>query len=452
MAGIFRSYDIRGIYPAEINEEIVYKIGLALCMMFPDVEKICVGRDARTSTPQLFTSLAKAITDAGKDVVDIGLVSTPMAYFASGKYGFGVTVQITASHNPKEYNGLKICRENAIALSYETGIGKIEELVTSISEENIKANRKGKIEELDIVRDYVQHILSFVDIDKPIKLVLDASNGAVGPVAVEIFRHIPSVKLTPLCIEPNGKFPNHSPDPMKDDAIVMLREKVLESGADLGVIFDADGDRVMFVDEKGQRVGCDIMAALISMEVLFNNSSASIVYDVRSTKALREIIEENGGNPVLTRVGHAYIKETMRKHNAEFGAELSGHYYFKKNYFADSGLIALMKVLNIISKDNRPLSKIVSEIKRYYSTGEINFHVEDPNVVISFIEKRMIQLNPVNVMKIDGLTVEFKDWWFNLRKSNTEPLVRLNLEANTMELMEEKKKFIANLIQEFSKK
>ncbi len=448
MAGIFRAYDIRGIYPDEINEEIVYKIGLALVKLFPNVEKFCVGRDARRSSPQLFSALANALTESGKDVVDIGLVSTPMAYFASGKYGFGCTVQITASHNPKEYNGMKICRENAIALSYETGIGEIEKLVNEGNLEPPKGVVKGEIEELDIVKDYVDHILKRANIDRKIKLVLDASNGAVGPVAVEVFRHIDKVELYPLCIEPDGRFPNHSPDPMKDDAIKMLQDKVREVGADLGAIFDADGDRIMFVDEDGQRIASDIITALIAIEILLDNPGAHIVYDLRSSKVVPEVIKENGGVPVITRVGHAYIKETMRKYDAPFGGELSGHYYFKDNYFADSGLMALIKVLNIVSQDQRKVSEIVKSLKKYYSTGEINFRVSDPDKVIQKIEEELRSLNPVEVMHLDGLTMDFGDWWFNLRKSNTEPLVRLNLEANTKELMEEKRRFLEEKIKE----
>ncbi len=450
MAGIFRSYDIRGIYPDEINEDIVYKIGLALVRLFPDVEEFCVGRDARTSSPQLFSALTRAITESGRDVVDIGLVSTPMAYFASGRYGFGCTVQITASHNPKQYNGMKICREQAIALSYETGIGEIEKLVTSGNLEVQKAPLPGKIRELDIIKDYIDHLLKFVQVDKEIKLVLDASNGAVGPVAVELFRHIPQVKLYPLCVEPDGRFPNHSPDPMKDEAIKLLREKVLEVKADIGAIFDADGDRVMFIDEKGHRISSDMITALIAIEVLLNEPGAHIVYDLRSSKVVPEVIKENGGVPVITRVGHAYIKETMRKHDAPFGGELSGHYYFRDNYFADSGLLALIKVLNIISQDQRPVSQIVSSIRKYHATGEINFKVSDPDRVLAEVESYFSQFSPREVMKLDGLTMDFGDWWFNLRKSNTEPLVRLNLEANTEELMREKLRLVEEKIKELA--
>ncbi len=446
MAGIFRSYDIRGIYPDEINESLVYQIGLALVKLFPNVSEFCIGRDARRSSPQLFSSLVKALTDCGKDVVDIGLVSTPMAYFASGKYGFGCTVQITASHNPKEYNGMKVCRENAIALSYETGIGEIERLVREGNLQPPAGVVKGNVRELDIVKDYVEHILERVRIDRELKLVLDASNGAVGPVAVEVFRHIDNVQLYPICVEPDGRFPHHSPDPMKDDAIVMLQKKVREVRADLGVIFDADGDRVMFVDEEGKRIPSDIITALIAVEILLDNPGAHIVYDLRSSKVVPEIVRENGGVPVVSRVGHAYIKEIMRKYDAPFGGELSGHYYFKDNYFADSGLMALIKVLNIVSQEGRKVSQIVNSLKRYYATGEINFKVSDPDKVIEKIEKDLRSLNPVEVMHLDGLSMDFGDWWFNLRKSNTEPLVRLNLEAKTKKLMEEKKLLLENKI------
>ncbi len=444
MAGIFHAYDIRGIYPDEINEELVYKIGLALCRLFPETKEFCVGRDARLSSPSLFDSVAKAFIDSGRDVVDIGLVSTPMAYFASGRYGFGCTVQITASHNPKEYNGLKICRENAIALSYETGIRQIEELVAGDLE--ISSEVKGSIRKQDVKTDYISVMSSFIDIKRPLKIVIDASSGAVGPVVKELISKIDALNADFLCVEPDGNFPYHDPNPMKDSAIDMLKSRVKEFGADIGAIFDADGDRVMFVDEKGNRIGSDIVTALIAIEILEKEPGANIAYDLRSSRVVPEIIREKGGNPIITRVGHAYIKETMRKYNAPFAGELSGHYYFKDNYFADSGVLALIKVLNIISAQDKPVSELVSEIRKYHSTGEINFRVSDPDVLLSKIEGIFRERPSARIMKLDGLTVEFDDWWFNLRKSNTEPLIRLNLEANTAKLLEEKRKELEDII------
>ncbi len=447
MGGIFHAYDIRGIYPDEINEEIAQKIAYALCEMFPTVQEFCIGRDARISSPSLFTSIMDAFISSGKDITDIGMVSTPMSYFASGKYGFGVTIQITASHNPKEYNGMKICRENAIALSYEGGIKEIEEKVKSGVIVRPTIN-KGKVKKLNIAQDYIQHILSFVDIQRPLKIVVDASNGAVGPIVEKFFSNIENIELYPLFCEPDGTFPNHSPNPMKDEALEALKAKVKETGADLGAIFDADGDRVMFIDENTNRIKPDIITALIAIEILEKEGPSVIGYDLRSSRAVPEIIREHNGKPVITRVGHAYMKEVMRKENSPFAGELSGHYYFRDNYFADSGMLALVKVLNIVSKQNKPFSEIIKELNRYYATGEINFRVQDPDQVIAKVEESF-SYNPdvINVMKLDGLTVEFNNWWFNLRKSNTEPLVRLNLEADTPEKLEEKKRFLIELIE-----
>ncbi len=448
MAGIFHAYDIRGIYPDEINEDLVYKIGLALCRLFPEVKEFCVGRDARLSSPALFKALTSALLESGRDVADIGMVSTPMAYFASGRYGFGATVQITASHNPKEYNGLKICREKAIALSYEGGIAEIERLVTTGDISVEPTDKKGKIRSLDVAKDYIVHMLSFADIKRPIKLVIDASNGAIGEVVMKLFKNIKEVELFPICVEPDGNFPNHDPNPMKPEAIKMLCEEVRRVGADLGAIFDADGDRVMFVDENANRIGSDIITALIAIEILKRNPGSVIVYDLRSSKVVPEIISNYGGKPIITRVGHAYIKETMRKYNAPFAGELSGHYYFKDNYFADSAVLALIRVLNIVSENDKPISELVSEIKKYYATGEINFRVRDPDEVLKKIEEILIKEGPKEIMHLDGLTMDFGDWWFNLRKSNTEPLVRLNLEANTEQLRDQKRDYIERLIKE----
>ncbi len=446
MAGIFHAYDIRGVYPDEINEAIAQKIAFALCEMFPGVNEFCIGRDARVSSPSLFTSMMDAFVDSGKDVTDIGMVSTPMSYFASGKYGFGATIQITASHNPKEYNGMKICRENAIALSYEGGIRKIEEKVKGGVVVKPSIN-KGKVKKLDVSLEYINHIMSFTDIQRPLKIVVDASNGAVGPIVERFFKNIDNIELYPLFCEPDGTFPNHSPNPMKEDALTNLKEKVKETGADLGAIFDADGDRVMFIDENLNRVKPDIITALIAIEILKKQGPCVIGYDLRSSRAVPEIIREHGGEPVITRVGHAYMKEVMREKDSPFAGELSGHYYFKDNYFADSGMLALVKVLNIASQDNRPFSEIIKAIDRYYATGEINFKVANPDEVLKKTEEAFAYKPDVmNIMKLDGLTVEFENWWFNLRKSNTEPLVRLNLEADTPQRMEEKKEFVISII------
>ena len=439
MAGIFKAYDIRGIYPDQLNEKTAHDIGVALAQ-FLKVDTIVVGRDMRESAPAIAGALIEGITGQGVDVLDIGMCTTPMNYFAIGRFEQGGGAMTTASHNPAEYIGFKISREKAIPLSYETGIGEIEKMIAAgVASAGAK---KGSVTRKDITAEYKKHVLSFAEEIKPMKMVVDTGNGVAGPFFEKIFADFP-VKYTPLFFEPDGTFPNHEANPLKPENMRDLQEKVLEVGADIGVAFDGDADRSAYIDEKGNIIPSDIITALIAREILGREKGAGILYDLRSSWVVREEIEKGGGVPYEDRVGHAYMKATMRRHGCVFGGELSGHYYFRDNFYADSGMIALVKLLNVLSAEDRPFSEIIRPLQRYFATGEINFEVEDK-------DGKMAELGEVfsdgEVSHLDGISVKYEDWWFNVRKSNTEPVLRLNLEAKKRELMEEKKAAVIKAI------
>ncbi|MCK5578784.1 MAG: phosphomannomutase/phosphoglucomutase [Planctomycetes bacterium] len=462
---IFKAYDIRGKYPEQLDESKAQAIGWATAK-FLKAKKMVVGRDARVSSDPLFHSLAAGLNEAGAEVTDIGQVTTPMSYFACGFYEFDGSIMVTASHNPGNYNGFKICREKAIALSEETGLQDIKKLTEqrtakSIEPRALPRRQAGKSREprtkvLNIQADYKKYILSFVKNLRPLKIAVDTANGVVGPVFNEIFKDSP-LKITPLFFEPDGRFPNHEPNPMEDKNIILLQETILKTKADFGVAFDGDGDRCVFLDENGQRISSDFITSLIARELLsseqgtmnneqFNKSDRpAVVYDLRSSWLVREEITKYGGQPIRERVGHAFIKSTMRRHNAICGGELSGHYYFRSNYFADSALIAFAHILTVVSKENKSFSEIIKPLQRYHSSGEVNFKVTDKDSKI----KEIAQLFPDGKQdSLDGLTVEYPDWWFNVRKSNTEPLLRLNVEAKTKEILEENKDKLFKILEQ----
>ncbi|MEK7449845.1 MAG: phosphomannomutase/phosphoglucomutase [Planctomycetota bacterium] len=452
---IFKAYDIRGKYPAELDEAKARVIGRAAAE-FLKAKNIAVGQDVRTSSPSITRALISGLHQAqivsgqaGASVTDIGVVTTPMSYFASGFYKFDATIMITASHNPAEYNGFKICRENAMALSEATGLKEIEKLteglsVTAVAGKTISHQSSEPDKKLDIRNDYKKHILSFCKLSHPLNIVVDTANGTVGPIFDYIFKDSP-LKVTPLFFEPDGRFPNHEPNPMKDENLKTLKETVREIKADFGVAFDGDGDRCVFLDEQGERIASDFITALISRELLSEENGAAIVYDLRSSRLVREEVVKYGGQPIRERVGHAFIKETMRRQNAVFGGELSGHYYFRSNYFADSALIAFAHILNTVSKHDQPFSEIIKSSLggRYYNSGELDFEVTEPDAKIAETAKLF---SDGKQDWLDGLTVEYPDWWFNLRKSNTEPLLRLNVEAGAKEKLEEVKKKLITLL------
>jgi len=435
--GIFKAYDIRGIYPSELDKELAYKIGRAF-VQFLDAEEVLVGRDGRLSSPKIFEALTEGITDQGANVIDIGLCSTPMFYFGAAKAPAGIMV--TASHNPKEYNGFKLCRENAVPISYDTGIDEIERLVKTKFKE---PEQKGEIIIKDMMDDFIKHNLSFVNTDKRFKIVIDAGNGMGAYTFPKIIEKLP-FEFIPLYCEMDFNFPNHEPNPLKHETLKDIQKKVVEEKADLGLALDGDGDRCNLIDEKGNIISNDLTTALIGKTLLKNNPKAKILYDLRSSKIVPEFIEKNNGHPIMSRVGHSYIKAKMRKEDAIFAGELSGHFYYKDSFFTESSFITLALTLNLLAKESKPLSKLAAPLKKYHQSGEINSKVDDKESKLKEIEKKYSDAQ--KILHIDGISIYYNDWWFNVRPSNTEPLLRLNLEADTEDLMKEKTKEVLDLI------
>jgi len=438
---IFKAYDIRGTYPDQLNKEVARRIGRGL-VAYLKPKSVVVGRDMRLSSPEVWEGLTRGITEGGADVVDIGLVSTDCLYFAVGMYGYDAGVMITASHNPPEYNGFKMCKKDAVPLSGEAGIDQIKELV--LKNDFPPSPKLGKVEKRDVDHAYVQHILSFVDQKKikPFKIVIDAGNGMAGKIIPQLFSHLPC-KLIPMFFELDGTFPHHLADPLEPENIAPLQERVLEEEADLGAAFDGDADRMFLVDQNANPLGGDMVTALVAKSLLRKEKGTTILYNLICSKAVPQVIEREGGKAIRTRVGHALIKALMKKHNAVFGGEHSGHFYFRNNWFADSGMIALLVCLELISEEGQPLSALVRSIDPYFRSGEINSRVENIGEKLKQIEKHY---SDSKIDHLDGLTIDFGDWWFNLRPSNTEPLLRLNIEATSKEILEKKKEELLRLI------
>ena len=439
--GIFKGYDIRGIYPDEINEKKVYAIAVAAAK-FLKAKEILLGRDVRNTSDLLFAAAAEGLTNHGVKVIDIGVCSTPMFNFASGYYK-KPAIMITASHNPPEFNGMKISRAGAVALSYESGIGEIEKISAEISEEPKKI-KKSELVQKDIEEDYVSYVSKFVRDIKGLKVVVDAGNGSAA-LTVPLVMNNFEAEIVELFFDIDGNFPGRGPNPMLDETLCHLQEKVKKEKADLGVAFDADADRIRFVDEKGEIIQGDIITALVAKEILSSSPGERIIYDLRSSRVVGETIKEAGGEPIMFKVGHSYIKEGMREHNAVFGGEMSAHYYFKDYFYADSGIIAMIKIMNLVKSSGKRLSALVAPLRKYSHTGEVNFKVEEKDKKIAEIESHFKDAD--KILHMDGTSIYYEDWWFNLRKSNTEPFLRLNLEAGTEKLMKEKLKLLTCLIE-----
>ena len=431
---IFKAYDIRGIYGKDLTDDIAYRIGRAL-VTFLKAKKVVVGRDMRSSSEPLFKALAQGITDQGADVIDIGVCSTPVSYFGCVFLEADASVMITASHNPAEYNGFKLTREMAIPVSGDTGIKEIEALAAKEFEDA----EKGSISSKNITDEYAKHVLSFGSGIKGLKIVIDAGNGMGGFEATEVLSRLPCT-IVPLYLELDGSFPNHEANPLKPETLADLQKEVIASGADLGIAFDGDADRAFFIDDKGNIISSDFTLALIAREIL-KKEKGLVLYDIRSSWIAREVIEENQGTSKMCRVGHAFIKEQMRKEGAIFAGELAGHYYFKDNFFTDSAVIAAVIMLSIASKSR--LSSLVEPLRKYYKSDEINFEVKDKEAKMDELSRHY---KDGSISLLDGIRIDFDDWWFNVRPSNTEPLLRLNLEARTKELLEAKTKELSGLI------
>ncbi len=436
---IFKAYDVRGVVPDDLDEDLARRIGAAFAE-FAGGTRVVIGRDCRISSPDLAAAISEGITSRGADVVDLGLASTDLLYFASGSLDLPA-VMITASHNPKQYNGLKFCLSGARPVGEESGLLEIR----ALTEQGLPSTGEpGVVEHRDMLPAFTEHVLTFCDAERmrPLTVAMDTGNGMGGLVAPAVFERLP-LEVHHLYPELDGTFPNHPADPIDPENQRELRAAVLRQGADIGLAFDGDADRVFLIDEKGHDVSGSIVTALVAKAMLRREPGASIIFNVICSWTVREVIDENGGVPVRTRVGHSFIKQVMAETGAIFGGEHSGHYYFRENYRADSGLIAAVVVLAQLSEANVPLSELLAPFRRYAASGEINTKVKDPHATIEHVAEA---LKDGKQDRLDGLTVEFDDWWCNVRPSNTEPLLRLNAEARTDELLREKTAMVLELI------
>ena len=430
MAGIFKAYDVRGIYGETFTNELAYKIGRAFAT-FLKCKTVVVGRDMRPHSMPLFNELARGLNEQGVNVIALGICSTPMCYHACGTLQADASIMITASHNPAEWNGMKFTRAQSVPISGATGIADLETLVATEAFA-APAATPGIISDYDIMPEYKARVATRAHVSTPIKIVADMGNsvGTIEATTIDSF-----IDIDAMYEELDGTFPNHEANPLKADTLVDLQAKVRAGTYDFGVSFDGDADRVGFVDEKGDIVPMDMITALIA-EDLLSEEKGVIFYDLRSSWSVKEVIEENGGTPLMSRVGHAFIKQQMRDHNAIFAGELSGHYYFRDNFFTESSAMAVLCVANIVSKTGKKLSELVAPIQRYFASGEINSTVEDSDAVLDMIRN---DYSDGKMFELDGISSEYEDWWLNVRTSNTEPLVRLNLEAKTEALMSAKR-------------
>lgn len=440
---IFKAYDIRGIYPDELDETQAKEIGRALVDHL-GCREVAVGRDMRASSDSLFKALADGIAGQGASVVDLGMVSTDGLYFAVGKYGYQAGVMITASHNPKEYNGLKICQKDAVPLSGDDGLSQMRDLVNQGKLKSVSV--KGEIFPRDIGRDYIEHCLSFIDRAriKPFKIAVDAGNGMAGLTVPPLFERLPG-ELVPMYFQPDGNFPNHPASPIEPENIADLQDRVLSDKCDFGAAFDGDADRMFLVDEKGRALGGSDITALVAKMLLKKKPGSTVLYNAICSRCVPETVEKMGGKAIRSRVGHALIKPLMRKENAIFGGEHSGHFYFRDFWFADSGLIAFLVCWQLISEESKPLSQLVAEIDPYYRISETNSRVEDIPAKLDELEG-IYSNKGAALDRLDGLTISYRDWWANIRPSNTEPLLRLNVEANSQVLLDDKSSELLKII------
>jgi phosphomannomutase len=432
LAQIVKAYDIRGTVPDQLNTEVARALGRA-CAVELQGEAMVVGRDMRPSSPELAAAFMEGVRTEGVDTIDIGLASTDLLYYASGRLGVPGAMW-TASHNPAEYNGLKLCRAGAEPISLDTGLAQIRD--RAIADEFPEAPHSGSHREQDLLGEFAEHVRSFADLGvmAPLKVAIDAGNGMAGHVVPAVFEGLP-MEVVPLYFELDGTFPNHPANPIEAENLVDLQRVVLEQGCDLGLAFDGDADRVFCVDEKGMGVPPSLVTAVIADTLLERNPGATVLYNLICSKVVPETIEAAGGNAIRTRVGHSFIKALMKDSGAVFAGEHSGHYYFRDNFRADSGLIAAVVLLEALSDHGGPLSALVAPYDKYAQSGEVNTKVADISGATDAVASAFATQGEADWA--DGLTVQGDGWWFNLRPSNTEPLLRLNVEADTPERMAE---------------
>jgi len=441
---VFKAYDVRGIYPSDLDEEGGYAIGRAYVEQF-EPKQIAVGRDMRISSPSMAKAAIKGAAEGGADVVDIGLVGTEMLYFAVGELDLDGGIQVTASHNPKEYTGMKIVRRGALPVGGDSGLQEIRDRALA-GFSPVQGQALDSVRQEDVFPGYVEKALSFIDPGavKPLRVVIDTANGMGGVMLPPVLERLP-IDTVRYFFEPDGTFPNHEPNPLLPENREFVIGKVLEEKADLGAAFDGDADRCFFIDDTGEFVPGDFVTALLAELVLEKHPGAKIIYDVRASWAVHETIERAGGTPLINRVGHAFIKHRMREEGAVFAGEVSGHYYFRDYYQADSGVIPFLLMLELISNRDKKLSELLRPFReRYFLTGEINVPVADVAVKLQEIKERFG--NEGKVSHLDGISIEAEDWHMNVRPSNTEPLLRLNLEARSKELMERKRDEVLDVV------
>ncbi len=438
---IFKAYDIRGIYPVDLNEEIAYRIGRAFATLLKP-RQVILGRDMRLSGPVLHAAVTRGLSEQGVDIIDIGMVSTDQYYFACATLKLP-GMMVTASHNPKEYNGFKMVREMPYLLSGDEGIQEIRRLV----EDNqfSAAECPGQVIQRDMRPEFVRKILSIVDLPvlRPLKVVVDTANGMAGPILQEVYRHLP-VELIGLYLEPDGNLPNHGLDPLQPENRAELQRRVVEEGADIGFAFDGDGDRFFTIDNRGQFVSGDFLTAIMGSYMLEKYPGAKIIYDVRASWAVPNLIRRAGGQPLMERVGHAFIKRRMAKEDAAFAGEVTGHYYFRDFFYADSGIVPSLILLEMLSRRGATLSQLLQPLEQtYFISGEINSRVKDVNEKLQALVERYPDAEQYS---LDGISVIYPSWHFNVRPSNTEPLLRLNLEAMSAQEMEQRRDEVLNII------
>jgi len=442
---IFKAYDIRGIYPSELDEADAYRIGrgFALSELLKRERPVAIGRDMRTSSAPLADAISSGLVAEGHSVIDIGLCTTPMLYFAVNVLDAAGGVMVTASHNPGKYNGFKFVRERAIPIGSESGLAEIREQTLNVPHRG-KGSLRGSIQRKDILDRYASFFADrfAVELEKP--LVIDAGNGMAGAILPRI---LPSQRLIchKLFFEPDGRFPNHEANPLKDENLRQLRERMKKLPGSIGIAFDGDGDRVCFLDESRQVVRGDLLTALLAAELLAAHAGGKILYDLRSSRVVPEIIRDHGGEPVKTRVGHTFIKQIMREEQAIFGGELSYHFYFSEFFNCESGILAMLQACNLIAKSGKSLVELVAPLRKYAHSGEVNFRVADADKALRSVQEHFCD---GRLSTLDGISVDYANWWFNLRASNTEPLVRLNLEADTQSLMEDGVERVTQLLHE----
>src|SRR6187402_2989083 len=432
---IFKAYDVRGLYPGEINEDAARQIGRGFAA-YLNAKRIGVSRDMRVSSPTVAAAFIEGARSHGTDVVDYGMCGTDMIYFAVVRDGLDGGAQITASHNPKEYNGIKMVREGAFPLSGDAGIGDIRDMIAANTFPAPRGPRGG-LETNDLLDAYVEKVMSFIDpgVIKPFNVVLDAGSGMAGVVAPRLFDRLPC-KTTRLCFEVDGTFPNHEANPLIEENRIDITERVIKEKADIGIAWDGDADRCFFIDGTGEFIAGDFVTALLGQAALLKSPGDKIIYDVRASYAVKDIVSEHGGTALMNKVGHAFIKRRMREENAVFGGEVTGHYYFRDFYYADNGFIPALLILELMSRKNMTLRDLLAPLRaKYFISGEINTRVSNIATVKARLAALAERYKDGNTYTLDGFSAEFPDWHFNVRGSNTEPMLRLNLEALTPALM-----------------